>query len=180
MIEDLRFPIGSFTMPAPELTAEQRLDGIQRLAGAPAKLRAAVRGLSREQLDTPYRPGGWTVCQVVHHVADSHMNAFIRTKLSLTEDNPTIKPYRQAAWAELPDGRATGIESSLTMIEGLHERWVILLRSLAPADYARTFIHPESGRQTIDRILALYSWHGAHHTGHITALQSRNGWESLA
>ena len=176
MAEDLRFPIGPFAMPASELTAEQRLHSIQRLAEAPAGFRAAVRGLTPERLNTPYRPGGWSVCQVVHHVADSHMNAFIRTKLALTEDNPTIKPYRQVAWAELPDGRAASLESSLAMIEGLHERWVLLLRSLAPVDYTRTFNHPESGKQTIDRVLALYSWHGAHHTAHITALRSRNGW----
>jgi uncharacterized damage-inducible protein DinB len=176
MTDDLRFPIGPFTMPAPELTTEQRLDGIQRLAGVPQGFRAAVRGLTLEQLDTPYRPEGWSVCQVVHHVADSHMNAFFRTKLALTEENPTIKPYRQAAWAELPDGRSTGIETSLTMIEGLHARWVILLRSLTPADFAKTFVHPESGKQTIDRILALYAWHGAHHMAHITTLRSRSGW----
>jgi uncharacterized damage-inducible protein DinB len=164
-------------MSVPELTTEERRASIEQIARVPEGFRAAVRGLSDEQLKTPYRPGGWTVCQVVHHVADSHMNAFIRTKLALTEEGPTIKPYRQAEWAELPDGRASAIESSLALIGGVHERWVLLLRSLGPADFARTFIHPESGTQSIDRILALYSWHGAHHTAHITELRRRQGWQ---
>lgn len=176
MVEDLRFPIGRFVMPAPELTAAQRLEYIQRIAGAPAALRAAVRGLSPEQLAAPYRPDGWTVCQVVHHVADSHLNAFLRLKLALTEDGPTVKPFMQAAWAELADGRSTAIEPSLALIEGLHERWVLLLRSMKPEDFVRKFVHPESGIQTVDRIVALYSWHGAHHIAHITGLRQRNGW----
>jgi uncharacterized damage-inducible protein DinB len=176
MSEDLRYPIGPPTMPAQELSPEERLQHIQRLALVPAGLRTVVRGLSPEQLAAPYRPGGWTVSQVVHHVADSHMNAFIRTKLALTEDNPTIKPYRQAEWAELPDGKIVPLESSLALIEGLHERWVLLLRSLPPTDFARTFVHPESGSRTIDWLLALYSWHGAHHTAQIAGLRKRNEW----
>ncbi len=176
MTEDLRFPIGKFTMPAQELTPEQRRDCIQRIAGLPAALRAAVRGLNPEQLAAPYRPGGWTVCQVVHHLADSHMNAFCRVKLALTEDEPTIKPYQQEAWADLPDGHVGPIESSLALIEGMHERWVLLFRSLTPSDFGRKFMHPENGPQTIDRIVALYSWHGEHHTAHITRLRARNGW----
>jgi uncharacterized damage-inducible protein DinB len=176
MTEDLRFPIGKFVMSAPVLTPDERRACIERIARAPEGFRAAVRGLSPEQLETPYRPGGWTVCQVVHHVADSHMNAFIRMKLALTEENPTIKPYRQAEWAELPDGRLLPPEVSLALIGGLHERWVLLMRSLGPADFARTFLHPESGIQSLDRILALYSWHGAHHTAHITELRRREGW----
>jgi hypothetical protein len=176
MSEDLRYPIGSFTMPAQELSPEQRLQYIQRIAGVPAGLRTAVGGLSPEQLAAPYRPGGWTVAQVVHHIADSHMNAFIRTKLALTEENPTVKPYRQAEWAELADGKAAALESSLSLIEGLHERWVFLLRSLSPADFTRKFVHPESGPRTIDWLLALYSWHGAHHIAHIIGLRKRNGW----
>jgi uncharacterized damage-inducible protein DinB len=175
-MEDLRYPIGPFVMQGLELTEEERLRAIHRLAGTPAGIRAAVRGLNPEQLSAPYRPEGWTVQQVVHHVADSHMNAFIRTKLALTEVNPTIKPYEQSAWAELPDGRGASLETSLSLIEGLHERWVFLLRSLVPADFSKTFLHPESGKQTIDRVLALYSWHGAHHTAHITALRRRMGW----
>lgn len=178
MTEDLRFPIGRFAMPAAELTNEQRLDCIQRIAGTPEGLRAAARGLTPVQLATPYRPGGWTVAQVVHHIADSHLNAFCRLKLALTENEPTIKPFRQDGWAELPDGRDAAVESSLALIEGLHERWVHLLRSLKPEDFRKRFIHPESGPQTIDRIVALYAWHGVHHIAHITGLRSRNGWQT--
>lgn len=176
MTEDLRFPIGRFAMPAPMLTPAQRLDCIQRIAAAPTELRAAVRGLSPEQLATPYRPGGWTVRQVVHHIADSHINAFCRLKLTLTEDCPTIKPYRQEGWADLPDGSEAAIEASMALVEGMHERWVVLLRSLKPEDFQKKFNHPESGLQTIDRIVALYSWHGAHHIAHITSLRARHGW----
>ncbi len=176
MTEDLRFPIGRFTMPAPELSPEQRRQCIQHIAAAPGALRAAVRDLNPDQLAAPYRPGGWTVGQVVHHVADSHINAVCRFKLALTEDEPVIKPYRQEGWAELADGRDTPLEPSLLLIEGLHERWVRLLRSLTPEDFQRKFIHPESGPQTLDRIVALYSWHGMHHTAHITSLRTRNGW----
>jgi len=176
MVDDLRFPIGPFTMPSPELTPAQRLQCIQQIAGAPAGLRSAVRGLSPEQLAAPYRPGGWTVSQVIHHVADSHMNAFIRTKLALTENIPTIKPYDQALWAMLPDGQSGAIESSLALIEALHERWVLTLRSLTPGDFSKKFVHPESGTQTLDRLLALYAWHGAHHAAHITGLRARKGW----
>jgi uncharacterized damage-inducible protein DinB len=176
MSEDLRYPIGPFAMPSQELSPEERLQHIQRLAWLPAGLRAAAGGLSPEQLAAPYRPGGWTVSQVVHHIADSHMNAFIRTKLALTEDNPTIKPYHQADWADLPDGKLAALESSLALIEGLHERWVLLLRSLASADFTRKFVHPESGPHTVDWLLGLYSWHGAHHTAHIAGLRKRNGW----
>lgn len=176
MTEDLRFPIGRFTMPGPELTPEQRLECIQRIAGTPAALRAAVLGLNPGQLATPYRPGGWTVAQVVHHVADSHLNAICRMKLALTENEPTIKPYLQNGWAELPDAREAPVEPSLAMIEGLHQRWVQLLRSLKPEDFRKKFLHPETGPQSLDRVVALYSWHGAHHTAHITSLRARNGW----
>ncbi len=176
MTEDLRYPIGKFTMPGPELTPEQRQECIQRIAAAPAALRAAVRGLTPAQLATPYRPGGWTVAQVVHHVADSHINAFCRVKLALTEKEPAIKPYLQDRWAELPDAREAPIETSLALIEGLHQRWVQLLRSLKPEDFRTRFLHPETGPQSIDRVVALYSWHGAHHTAHITSLRARNGW----
>ncbi len=176
MTEELRFPIGRFTMPGPELTPEQRLDCIQRIAGTPAALRAAVRGLNPGQLATPYRPGGWTVAQVVHHVADSHLNGYCRIKLALTETEPTIKPYLQDGWADLPDAREAPIESSLAMIEGLHQRWAQLLRSLKPEEFRKKFLHPETGPQSVDRVLALYSWHGPHHTAHITGLRARNGW----
>ncbi|MEK6570441.1 MAG: YfiT family bacillithiol transferase, partial [Bacteroidota bacterium] len=149
---------------------------IQHLADAPANLRGAVRGLSDRQLDTPYRPGGWTVRQVVHHVPDSHLNAYIRFKLALTENEPTIKPYEQQLWAELPDARTGPIEMSLALLEALHKRWVLLLQSLNPSDFNRTFRHPELGLMTLDRTLALYAWHGRHHVAHITSLRERMGW----
>lgn len=139
-------------------------------------MRAAVQGLSPQQLDTRYRPQGWTVRQVVHHVPDSHMNAYIRFKLALTEDAPTIKTYHEDLWAELADSRSTPVETSLTLLETLHERWVALLRSLKDEDWKRSFRHPELGPMPLDANLALYAWHGAHHTAHITTLRQRNGW----
>ena len=171
---DLRYPIGKF--PRVEtLTPDQRIEHIGAIAEAPARLRDAVAGLNPQQLDSPYRPGGWTVRQVTHHLPDSHMNAFIRFKLALTEDVPTIKPYMDARWAELADSKAP-IELSLDLLVNLHERWVLLLRSLTPADWARQFRHPELGVLTLDQNLALYSWHGRHHVAHITGLREREGW----
>jgi len=150
---------------------------IAEIAQAPAKLRAAVEGLSPEQLDTPYRPGGWTVRQVVHHVPDSHLNSYCRFKLALTEDEPTIKAYHEDRWAELDDSRSAPIEVSLAMLESLHKRWVLLMKSLAPADFARTFRHPEIGLVSLAKNVCLYAWHGRHHAAHITSLRERMGWE---
>jgi uncharacterized damage-inducible protein DinB len=164
-MSDLQYPIGRFTFPE-STTAEQRQTWIQEIARAPQELRAAVAGLSQEQLDTPYRPGGWTVRQVAHHVPDSHMNAFIRFKLALTEDQPTIKPYDEARWAVLADA-ALPIDPSLDLLAALHIRWVRLLQTMSELDYQRTFVHPESGVWRLDQCLAQYAWHGRHHTGHI-------------
>ncbi len=172
---DLRYPIGPFT-PDPESSPETRSRHIEQIAATPAKLRSAVRGLTPEQLETPYREGGWTVKQLVHHVPDSHMNAYIRFKLALTENVPTIKPYEEGAWARLKDSEVTSIEVSLNLLEALHIRWINLLRSLKPEDFNRKLNHPESGVQTLDRVLALYDWHGNHHVAHITSLRERMKW----
>lgn len=173
-MEDLRYPIGDFSFPA-STTAEQRAEWIADIEKAPALLRAAVAGLTREQLTTPYRPGGWTVHQVVHHIPDSHLNSFVRFKLALTEDNPTIKAYDEARWAQLADYEGDH-EASLILLESLHERWVRLLRSMTDADYKRAFQHPERGPVRLDQNLGLYSWHGRHHVAHITRLRERMGW----
>ncbi len=176
MPADLRYPIGKFDASAP-ISQEQRIAHIAAIEALPAQLRAAVNGLSEAQLDTPYRPDGWTVRQLVHHVADSHMNAVTRVRLALTEQNPTIKPYDEKAWAELADSRTLPVEPSLGILDGVHQRWVVLLRSLADDDFARTVVHPEHGRtMTIDVLVALYSWHGRHHTAHVTGLRARQGW----
>jgi uncharacterized damage-inducible protein DinB len=172
---DLRYPIGKFGRPA-GLTTEERGKDIDTIAEMPARFAAAVQGLSAAQLDTPYRPGGWSVRQLIHHVPDSHMNAYVRFKLTLTEDEPTIKPYEEARWAELADSKSTPIEKSLALLENLHARWVPLLRSLSAAEWERKFRHPELGPMRLDQNLALYSWHGRHHTAHITSLRERNGW----
>jgi len=172
--KDLRYPIGRFKAPAVS-TASLRAEQIETLRRLPERLREAVRGLDDEQLDTPYREGGWTVRQVVHHLADSHTNSFVRFKLALTEDWPTIKPYDEAAWARLADSTLP-IEGSLTFIDALHARWAALLASLSEADFGRGFNHPEMGRQTLAASLALYSWHAQHHTAHITGLRERQGW----
>lgn len=173
---DLRYPIGPFKLESAP-TDEDIRRAIDEIAQAPAKLRAAVEGLSKEQLDTPYRPGGWTVRQVVHHVPDSHLNSYCRFKLSLTEDEPTIKAYREDRWAELEDSRATPIEVSLALLESLHERWVLLLESLDLTDFQRTFRHPEIGVVTLAQNAGLYAWHGRHHVAHITSLRERMGWD---
>ena len=175
MPSDLRYPVGRYTPPEP-ITAAHRPGWIEQIAHAPAALRDAVRGLSDAQLDTPYRPGGWTVRQVVHHLPDSHLNAYIRFKLALTENEPTIKPYDEARWAMLEDGRNGPPDASLAMLDGLHARWVRLLRSLGASDFARTFNHPEHGKLTLDWVLGMYAWHGRHHVAHITSLRQREGW----
>ncbi len=174
-MSDPQYPIGKFEWLG-AASEEDRRRAIAAIAAAPARIRAAVAGLTPKQLDTPYRPGGWTIRQVVHHVPESHMNAYIRFKLALTEDHPTIKPYQQERWANLADVKSTPIETSLALLESLHGRWVILLRSLSAEDFARTFKHPELGEQSLDRTLALYAWHGAHHAAHITSLRERMGW----
>jgi len=169
---DLRYPVGKLTYD-PDITDGKRTACIQQVAETPAALRAAVAGLTEAQLDTPYRPEGWTVRQVVHHVPDSHLNAYIRFKWTLTEQNPTIKPYDEAAWANLADTRLTPIETSLDLLEALHRRLIILLESMKPEDFARPVHHPDNGPMTADHLLQMYAWHGRHHVAHITALRGR-------
>ena len=175
MMSDLRYPIGKFSYDGP-LTEDRKHAFLDDIARTPAKLRTAVKGLTEAQLDTPYRPGGWTVRQVVHHVPDSHLNSYVRFKLALTEDEPTITPYAEDRWAELADTKATPVEVSLNLLESLHDRWVRLLRSLGPEDWKRTFRHPALGTMTLEKTLALYAWHGRHHVSHITGLRDREGW----
>lgn len=172
---DLRYPIGRMERKS-SLTSPERRAAIDAIAAAPAALRAAVKGLTDAQLDTPYRPEGWTVRQLVHHVADSHMNAYTRFRLALTEDNPTIKPYDEAAWAELSDARSLPIGVSLELLDRLHERLVHLLRATKDTDFQRTLHHPENGPMTMDSLLAVYAWHGRHHVAHVTALRERMQW----
>lgn len=174
-MSDLRFPIGEFNY-AGSMDEQQRQNYIDEIADAPARLRAAVNKLSDSQLDTHYRHDGWTVRQVVHHVPDSHLNSYVRFKLALTEDEPTIKPYEEARWAELADTGATPIEVSLTLLDSLHNRWVRLLRSLTPEQWKRSFRHPELGAMNLEKTLALYAWHGKHHVAHITELRKRMSW----
>jgi hypothetical protein len=172
---DLRYPIGKAEM-IPQLTAGDRAGLIAVLEEMPDRLRAAVAGLNDEQLDTPYRPGGWTVRQLVHHVPDSHMNAYTRFKLALTEDEPAVKTYEEARWAELPDSRSMPVEVSLVLLECLHRRWTTLLRMLPEADFARVCKHPDWGLINLNQLLGLYAWHCRHHVAHVTALRERMGW----
>jgi DinB family protein len=174
-MSDPRYPIGKFTFDGPASEA-QRTKFINDIEQAPAALRNAVKSLTPEQIETPYREGGWTVRQVVHHVPESHMNAYIRFKLALTEIEPTVKPYLEDRWADTAEVRSTPLEISLSMLESLHDRWVRLLRSMQPADWKRTFRHPELGTVSLERNLALYAWHGKHHVAHITELKKRMGW----
>jgi hypothetical protein len=174
-MEELRFPIGKFTYEGP-YDSSRRERFIADLERAPALLREAVRGLNEEQLNTPYRPGGWTVRQVVHHLPDSHLNAYIRFKWTLTEDEPVIKTYNETLWAETPEVAVTPVEVSLAMLENLHRRFVALLRAMRPEDFQRTMQHPELGRVALDRYVGLYAWHGRHHVAHITSLRQRMGW----
>lgn len=173
---DLRYPIGPFKLEAAP-TDEQVRSAIDQIAEAPDKLRTALEGLKEEQLDTPYRPGGWTVRQVVHHVPDSHLNSYCRCKLALTEDEPTIKAYHEDRWAEMEEARTAPVEVSLDLLDSLHRRWVLMLRALAPADLARTFRHPEIGVVTLAHNICLYAWHGRHHVAHITSLRERMRWD---
>ncbi len=174
-MSDPRFPIGKFHYEGSP-SEEQRRTFIAQIERTPAEMRAAVAGLSAQQLDIPYRDGGWTVRQVVHHIPDSHMNAYVRFKLALTEDEPTIKPYAEDRWAKLGDTESTPIEVSLALLENLHDRWVRLLRSLGPEDWKRAFKHPDLGLMPLDKNLALYAWHGRHHTAHITELRKKMNW----
>jgi hypothetical protein len=175
-MEDLRYPIGKFDRSKGPNSAEERKQLIETMAEMPELLKQAVTGLNGKQLDTPYREGGWTVRQVVHHLADSHMNAYCRYKLALTEDNPVIKPYDEAAWAELADSRVTPIDVSLALVDNLHARCVVLLRTLKPADWEKKLTHPEAGELSLDTMLSMYAWHGKHHVAHITGLRKRSQW----
>jgi len=169
---DLRYPVGKFKFPE-TVSVDDRNRFLDEIASTPTHLKAAVAGLSAAHLDTPYRPGGWTVRQLVHHVPESHMNSYIRYKLALTEDEPTIKPYYEDRWAELSDARTCPIEPSLALLESLHQRWITLLRGLSEADWKRTFRHPDMGLVRLDQNAALYAWHGRHHVAHITGLRER-------
>ncbi|GGG41597.1 YfiT family bacillithiol transferase [Hymenobacter glacieicola] len=174
---DLRFPIGQPALPDEPLDRGARTAYMAQIATLPDLIRTAVLGLSPEQLSTPYRPGGWTVRQVIHHLPDSHLNSYTRFKLALTEDNPTVRPYEEQLWAELPDNEATPVAVSLALLEALHIRWVKLLRNLTDAQWTRTFYHPGSQRTfTLDQALVLYAWHGRHHLAHITELRKRQQW----
>lgn len=175
-MDDLRYPIGKFEMGKGPNSDDERRRLIEAIAELPERLRQALTGLNGKQLDRPYREGGWNARQLTHHLADSHMNAYIRCKLALTEDNPTVKPFNEAAWAELVDSRVTPIDVSLALVENLHARWVVLLRSLKPQDWERKLTHPEVGVISLDEMLSMYAWHGAHHVAHITQLRQRSQW----
>lgn len=175
-MSDLRYPVGRFQAPDP-IIAEHRDQWIQELAASAGLLRQAVAGLSDQQLDTPYREGGWTVRQVVHHLADSHINSYCRVRLALTEESPTIKAYKEGLWADLADARTGPVDPSLAILEAVHDRWIRLMRTLTDSDFARAFVHPEHGtRIRLDRTLGTYAWHARHHTAHITGLRQRMGW----
>jgi len=175
-MNDPRYPVGKWDRRE-TITPDERAAMIETIAEAPRRMRDAVAGLTPEQLETPYREGGWTLRQVVHHVPDSHLNSYCRFKLALTENEPTIRPYDEARWAELSDSVDTPIETSLTLLESLHDRWVRLLRSMTDDDFRRTLKHPEMGTvMTLDAMVSLYSWHCKHHVAHITTTRQRNGW----
>ena len=172
---DPRYPIGKWDR-RDTLTSGERAAMIAQIGEVPARMRTAIAGLDDAQLDTPYREGGWTVRQVVHHVPDSHLNSYTRFKLALTEEEPTIRPYDEAKWAALSDSRDTPVETSLTMLGALHDRWTILLRAMSDDDFRRTLRHPDIGVMSLDALLSLYAWHGRHHVGHVTSLRERMGW----
>lgn len=175
-LEQLKYPIGKFIAPG-EITFEQIQEGIEEIAALPAKIRAAVSGLTDEQLDTPYRPEGWTLRQVIHHLPDSHMNAYIRFKFALTEENPTIMPYFEERWAEVGDAKHGPIDSSLILLEGLHARWVSMMTAMDQGDFYRTYYHPANGHMyPLGLVVALYRWHGEHHLQHILVMKKTNGW----
>ncbi len=173
---DPRYPIGPFVREKEPLSAEQRRRFLAEIAAAPGKLREAVAGLTAAQLDTPYRPEGWTVRQVAHHIPDSHVNAYVRFKLALTEEEPELKAYEESEWAKLPDTAETPVEVSVALLDALHRRWVALLGALGEKDFLRTARHPSWGIVTLDFLLAQYAWHGRHHVAHITSLREREGW----
>jgi uncharacterized damage-inducible protein DinB len=173
---DLRYPVGQFDNSEP-ITAESRNKFIDEIEETPRGLRDAVAGLTDEQLETPYRPGGWTVRQVVHHLPDSHLNSYMRFKLAATEEQPLIRTYHEERWAELSDARTGPIDISLDLLETLHRRWVLFLRSLSEQELARTFQHPEWGSVDLSKAIAMYAWHGRHHVAHITALRERMSWK---
>lgn len=175
MPSDPRFPIGPWHWPD-EVPAAERPRLIQEIADTPSRMRAAVDGLDDAQLDTRYRDGGWTVRQVVHHLADSHVNSYTRFRLALTENEPTIRAYREERWAELADARTLPPGVSLALLDALHERWVVLLSSMTDADFARNLVHPDHGVIPLDKMLAMYAWHGTHHVAHVTTLRSQRGW----
>jgi hypothetical protein len=172
---DLRYPIGKFVKPQ-QLNEATRREAIREISELPWKLRAAIVGLYNTQIEEPYRPDGWTVRQVIHHLADSHINGYTRFKLALTENAPTIKPYDEARWAELVDGKTAPIELSLKLLDVLHERWAMLLKSFSETDFSRTILHPDHGQMNLDVLLALYAWHGRHHVAHIMSLRNRMKW----
>ncbi|MBV8550021.1 MAG: bacillithiol transferase BstA [Acidobacteriaceae bacterium] len=173
--ENLRYPVGRYKAPA-VIDSQTREAWIAEIERLPANLRELTAGLSEARLDSPYRPGGWTVRQVVHHLADSHLNSYTRFRLALTEETPSIKAYNEAAWAELADARSAPQELSLSLLQGLHARWTILLRHMTDEDFARTLQHPELGEIRLDWMLGLYAWHCRHHTAHVAGLRSREGW----
>jgi hypothetical protein len=175
MEQDLRYPVGKHRATT-SISPQDRQEWLHEIEALPGSLRAAVAGLTDTQLDTPYRDGGWTVRQVVHHFADSHLNSYTRFRLALTEDNPTIKPYAEELWADLADARTAPVDLSLQLLDGLHSRWVLLIRSFNEPDFAKTFRHPERGEMRLDQNLALYAWHCRHHLAHINGLRERNGW----
>jgi len=175
MPDDPRYPIGKFSFDG-VLTDQQKSAFLDDVEQTPAQLRAALQGLTDRQLDTPYRDGGWTVRQVVHHVPDSHLNSYVRFKLALTEDEPTIRPYLENLWAELPEAKTAPVELSLALLESLHRRWSLTLRAIQPDQWRRTFRHPETGAMNLEKALALYAWHGRHHVAHVTALRRKMGW----
>lgn len=174
-MDDPRFPVGRFARD-PEVTGAKRAGWIDEIRRVPEQLRRAVAGLDDAQLDTPYREGGWTVRQLVHHLPDSHVNAYVRTRLALTEDEPDIKTYDEARWAELSDAHGAPVDVSLTLLDALHHRWVLLLDGLGEEDFGRTMRHPEHGAMTLDHLVQLYAWHGRHHVAHVQRLRERMGW----
>jgi hypothetical protein len=177
MDDALRYPIGRFTItPTDQISQEQLQSALDDIEQLPGQLRSAVAGLNEQQLEAPYRDGGWTVRQTVHHIADSHMNSFIRFRLALTEDRPTVKPYNEKDWAELIDTKTADIALSLSLVHGLHARWTMMLRAMSPEDFRRAFVHPEYGERALDWNAMLYGWHGKHHVSHITRLRERMGW----
>jgi uncharacterized damage-inducible protein DinB len=175
-MSDAQYPIGKFA-PDPDVTEEKRKRWIEEISAAPALFRRAVAGLTEKQLDTPYREGGWTIRQVVHHMADSHVHNLVRFRLALTEDNPAITGYDPAKWAEIPDAKTGPVEVSLALLQAIHDRWALLLRAMVPADFARTFRRPDGQVVTLDRALQTYAWHGKHHAAQITGLRERMGWK---